>query len=376
MDWKERKTYLLLGETVTVQVDRPIGYCHGDIVYPINYGFVPGVLGGDGEEQDAYILGVDHPVAQFTGTVVGVIRRHNDCEDKLVVAPAGMEFHQGEIAAAVRFQEQYFISTIDCLKRKSCGVIPYRDAKEGPEILVVFEAFSQCWSLPKGHMEAEETEAETALRELWEETGLCADLDMQDRIVTEYPTGPKSRKEVVLFPGKVKGNPAARPGEIEECRWVAATRLSDYLFPDTCALVEQWLRKRKGKQAVEVVAALIWEDNRFMICQRPAHKARGLLWEFVGGKTEPGETLQQALVRECREELDVTVSVGDVFMDVVHSYPDITVHLTLFHATIPEGKPKKLEHNDIRWITPAQISEFDFCPADTEILQKIQETYA
>lgn len=121
----------------------------------------------------------------------------------------------------------------------------------------------------------------------------------------------------------------------------------------------------------DVVAALIWDEERFMICQRPAHKARGLLWEFVGGKVEPGETKEQALVRECREELDITLSVGDIFMEVIHEYPDITVRLTLFNAAIAEGVPKKLEHNDIRWITVEQIEDYAFCPADKEILEKI-----
>lgn len=122
---------------------------------------------------------------------------------------------------------------------------------------------------------------------------------------------------------------------------------------------------------VEVVAALIWADNKFLICQRPAHKARALLWEFVGGKVEPGETKEQALIRECQEELAVTVSVGDVFMEVTHEYPDITVHLTLFNAVIGEGTPQKLEHNDIQWITPKEIPNYDFCPADDEILDRI-----
>ena len=125
----------------------------------------------------------------------------------------------------------------------------------------------------------------------------------------------------------------------------------------------------------EVVAALIWDKEKFMICQRPPHKMRGLLWEFVGGKVEPGETKEQALIRECREELAVVLSVGDVFMEVVHEYPDITVRLTLFHATIAGGTPQKLEHNDIQWISPAQIPDYDFCPADDEILKRIIEVY-
>ena len=121
----------------------------------------------------------------------------------------------------------------------------------------------------------------------------------------------------------------------------------------------------------EVVAALIWDNREFLICQRPANKARPLLWEFVGGKVEPGETKEQALIRECQEELAITLSVDNVFMDVVHEYPDITIRLTLFNATIAEGVPQKLEHNDIQWITPAEIPNYNFCPADEEILKKI-----
>ena len=126
---------------------------------------------------------------------------------------------------------------------------------------------------------------------------------------------------------------------------------------------------------VEVVAALIWDNNKFMICQRPENKARGLLWEFVGGKVEPNETKEQALIRECQEELDITLEVGKVFLDVVHEYPDITVHLTLFNSVISEGEPKLLEHNVLRWITPKEIPQYDFCPADKEILERIIEEY-
>ena len=126
----------------------------------------------------------------------------------------------------------------------------------------------------------------------------------------------------------------------------------------------------------EVVAALIWDGSKFLICQRPAHKARGLLWEFVGGKLEPGETMQQALIRECHEELDITVQVGGIYTQVIHEYPDIKIRLTLFHCTIAEGTPKMLEHNDLTWIHPSQIPEYDFCPADTDILAMLRRDYA
>lgn len=122
---------------------------------------------------------------------------------------------------------------------------------------------------------------------------------------------------------------------------------------------------------VEVAAALIWDNDKFMICQRPATKSCALLWKFVGGKVEPGETKEQALIRECREELNITLSVGDVFTEVVHEYPDITVHLTLFNAEISEGVPELLEHNDLKWITPSEIANYNFCPADKAILERI-----
>ncbi len=124
---------------------------------------------------------------------------------------------------------------------------------------------------------------------------------------------------------------------------------------------------------VEVVAALIWDRDRFLICQRPANKARPLLWEYVGGKVEPGETKEEALVRECREELNITVCVHSVFFEVVHAYPDITIHLTLFNASISDGEITLLEHNDLRWILPREIPDFAFCPADEAINEHIRE---
>lgn len=122
----------------------------------------------------------------------------------------------------------------------------------------------------------------------------------------------------------------------------------------------------------EVVAALIWRGDRFLACQRPAHKARGLLWEFVGGKVEPGETKEEALRRECREELGIDLRVGQPFLEVVHTYPDLTIRLTVFHGEIEAGEPQKLEHNDIRWVTVREMDELPFCPADEEILARLR----
>lgn len=129
------------------------------------------------------------------------------------------------------------------------------------------------------------------------------------------------------------------------------------------------------RKETQVVAAFVWRKDKFLICQRPADKARGLMWEFVGGKVEQGETKKQALVRECAEELGVTVQPLDIYIVTKHSYPDITVRLTLFNATIVEGFPQALEHNDIRWITVNEIDNYQFCPADQPILEQIKKDY-
>lgn len=123
---------------------------------------------------------------------------------------------------------------------------------------------------------------------------------------------------------------------------------------------------------IDVVAALLWRNGQFLICQRPKDKARGLLWEFVGGKVEAGESKQEALVRECREELGIEINVKDMFMELDHAYPDISIHLTLFHAEISKGTPRALEHSALKWILPEEIPQYDFCPADKDILCSVQ----
>lgn len=235
-EWDKERNQVItdyIGKQVHVVVDRPIGYHHGDIVYPVNYGYIPEIIAGDGEEQDAYILGITHPITEFDGQVVAVICRKNDCEDELVVAPIGSVYHQGRIAEAVHFQEQYFdISIVSCYE-KSCGVLPYRIKNGQQEFLLIFETFSKCWSLSKGHIEAGETDVQTALRELHEETGLTAKLDTSRSASIEYPISSFARKEVVFYLGEVVGVPQVREGEIEKYKWVTAEELKDYLFPDT-----------------------------------------------------------------------------------------------------------------------------------------------
>ena len=229
--WQKVKD--LIGKSVHVVVDRPIGYQHGDIVYPINYGYIPGIIAGDGEEQDAYILGVREPITEFDGQVIAAVCRRNDCEDKLVVAPVGQVYHQGQIAEAIHFQEQYFDSKIDSLLRKACGVIPFR-FKDGMKEYLILLQTNHFWSFPKGHMEPGEIEEQTALRELYEETGLNARLIPGKRAVSEYDMHPlKRRKQVVLFVGAVEGDLTIQEAEVLNHKWVRADELEAYLQPDT-----------------------------------------------------------------------------------------------------------------------------------------------
>ena len=229
---KEQWTRQWLGREVHVVVDRPVGYRHGDLIYPVNYGFLPGVMGGDGEEQDCYILGVTEPLETFDGLVIGAVRREDDVEDKLVAAPLGGEFHQGQILEAVRFQERFFKTTVDALLRKSCGVIPYR-LREGQREYLVLMQTNGSWSFPKGHMEPGETEEETALRELREETGLKALGEPEGSVTLEYPLTPPCRKQVVLYLWQVWGEVKPQESEIRAYRWVSADELGGYLHPDT-----------------------------------------------------------------------------------------------------------------------------------------------
>lgn len=211
-----------LGKIVKVTVDRPLGSTHPkheDICYPVNYGFVDGVLAPDGEELDAYCLGASEPLKEFTGKVIAIIHRNNDIEDKLVVAPENQLFDQAQIREAVHFQEQYFDIRLTCLYEKSCGAIVCRKVNGSLRYLLLFQHQSQTWSFPKGHAEAFETEKQTALREIWEETGVTAPLIDGFRESLSYFISEKTEKEVVLFLSVIDERITLPQEEIEKSIW-------------------------------------------------------------------------------------------------------------------------------------------------------------
>lgn len=142
--------------------------------------------------------------------------------------------------------------------------------------------------------------------------------------------------------------------------------------PEQLRVLRDWERQQT-REPIEVVAAVIRDGARFLACQRPEQKARGGLWEFVGGKVEPGETRQEALVRECREELSLTLSVDRLFCELTYRYPDIAIHLSVFQASIAAGTPRLMEHRAMRWVTAEEAAAMPFCPADQEIIEKLRE---
>lgn len=231
-----------LGKTVEVIIDRPIGYVHHTkgvtLHYTINYGYLPGVTGGDGEEQDVYVLGVSEPLERFTGRIIAVIRRKDDNEDKFVAAPEGMEFHQAQIGEAVHFVEKYFDSKVDALIRRSCGVIPYQKTAAGIRYLLLLQT-NGFWSFPKGHMEPFESEQETALRELNEETGLTSVLHPSVREMVTYPMSDGKTKQVVVFPGEVSGDLTLQKAEAVAFRWVNAEEAKQLLHPDFAPVLDR-----------------------------------------------------------------------------------------------------------------------------------------
>ncbi len=217
------KSYL--GKTVTIKIDRPIGYVHKKkdytLKYPVNYGYIPGILGGDGEELDVYLLGVDMAVSEYTGKIIGIIHRHNDIEDKLVMAPDGIIFTQNEIAEQVHFQERYYKIEIEAIYQKSCGAVVYKKENEKIKILCILQRQSKTYSVPKGHMEAFETEEETAKQEIFEEIGIKAELLPGFRETVSYNVADGKHKDVVLFLAECTEKLKTDSGEIIGYKWLS-----------------------------------------------------------------------------------------------------------------------------------------------------------
>ena len=213
---RKRLVQSYLGQTVTIEIDRPIGYVHKKadrtLTYPINYGYIPGVLGGDGEELDVYLLGVDKPLTQCTCRIIGIVYRENDVEDKLIAAPDGMIFYQNDIAEAIHFQEQYYKTHVESLFEKSCGTVLYT-VIGGERRYVLVKAGERNCGFPKGHAEPFESEIETALRETWEETSIRARIVGSFRREHSYDLKGKKSKSVAYFIAKYENQtPRHNPG--------------------------------------------------------------------------------------------------------------------------------------------------------------------
>lgn len=242
----------LLGRHLTIVIDRPLGSrhpAHPELQYALNYGFVPGIAAPDGEELDAYIYGVSRPMRRFTGTVIGVIHRRDDAEDKLVVAPSGMIAYEPQITEAVRFQERFFDSMVICIYEKSCGGILYRVREDGAiEYLVLYQHRSGTWSVPKGHIAAGETEEETALREIREETGLSVSLIPGFRRELSYTVSAKASKNLVIFLAEARGELSLGENEISDCLWLeksaAIRRLGGRSIGRIMEYADQFIRER------------------------------------------------------------------------------------------------------------------------------------
>ena len=255
--YKERKRLVrsYLGKVVDIVIDRPIGYVHKkenyELHYPINYGFIPGVLGGDGEELDVYLIGVDRPVKSYRAKIIGIVHRHDDVEDKLVGAPISAKFDQSRIQRDVEFQEKYYDSYVEPLYHVSCGTIVYRERDGRTEYLILFQKGSKTWSFPKGHIEFYETQEETAIREVREETGLEVTLIDGFKTSAFYRFPPKRLKEktVILFLARSDNEPSINKKEIIDYRWCDASEALELLassYAKPLAEAEKFIREREA----------------------------------------------------------------------------------------------------------------------------------
>lgn len=126
------------------------------------------------------------------------------------------------------------------------------------------------------------------------------------------------------------------------------------------------------EKVTQVTAAILRRGDKILICQREKIGSCALLWEFPGGKQEEGETLAECLIRECQEELGVTIQVGDVFTETQYTYGDNQMHFTFFDSRIIEGELQRTVHRDIRWVRAEELGQYTFCPADVEVAGRLR----
>ena len=264
------------------------------------------------------------------------------------------------------------------------------------KVLMAYHNLYDSWAWLGGHADGETDLRSTAIREAREESGLGeVRLLSPEPLSVEILTVNGHEKKGSYVPSHLhlnvtyllEADPDAplqcQPEENSGVSWIPveeiASRSSEpwfckRIYSKLCEKVKALYPPMVSQpKTIEVVAALIWQKDRFLICQRPANKARPLLWEFPGGKIEPGETGEEALIRECREELDITLTVQTPCTDVTHRYPELTVHLTLYNSVIAEGTPRLLEHNALQWICTEEIPSYEFCSADRVFFPKIRE---
>ena len=236
MTYQQRKRFIrsYFGKSVTVKVSKPIGYIEKSgnhtVRYKVNYGIIDELKNDLGEPMGAYILGSKEPTESFTGVLIAIINSESGDEDKLVVAPEGVVLNQAQIAAKIHFRDKYSKSTIDAMHQKSCGAVIYRNITGENEYLILQQKKSHTWSLPKGHVEAFESERQTAMREVKEEAGYKVNLARSFRHELKYTIAGTVHKTVVLYLAKVRGEPTLQKSEICAYQWANAEEAKKLLF--------------------------------------------------------------------------------------------------------------------------------------------------
>ena len=266
---------MYLGKTVQITVDRPLGSTHPKypaMVYPVNYGYLTGLYGGDGEGQDVYLLGVDKPVSNYTAKVIAIIYRKDDKEDKLVAAPEGMLFTEKQIRQAVHFQEQYFHTKLRLDLSQRPMVRFYRDDPDAPrttmpahlganaiitwdgKLLLEKRRDSETWGLVGGGVKKTESTTEAIAREIYEELGLCVTPQQLKKLtvygepgrIAAYRDGSIWRMVVVLFGLELPAMPDLRiSAESRDLRFFTKEELRDIQIVITHSdMVEDWFVDR------------------------------------------------------------------------------------------------------------------------------------